>query len=108
MVTNTAFKAIGGGYGGLIDGQGVLWSANPLIRFDINRRFDMTQNPPVIIDPDYIGENITGNYGVGIDPNTGYIWFSDAAGGGGRINPADLSVMFFNFERQYYKRDCGG
>ena len=47
MVTNTAFKAIGGGYGGLIDGQGVLWSANPLIRFDINRRFDMTQNPPV-------------------------------------------------------------
>ena len=97
VVPNTAFQAINGGYGGLIDGNGVLWSANSLIRFYINKRFDMTKNPPVVIDPSYTGENVTDNYGIGIDPNTGYIWFTDFGSGGGWVNPATLSVTNFYF-----------
>jgi hypothetical protein len=57
-----------GGYGGLIDGNGVLWSGpSPLLRFDPST---MTG---VCLDSTTIGWA----YGLGIDPNTGHIWITD-------------------------------
>lgn len=66
-VPGTQFNLGCGGYGGLIDKNGVLWSArygNGLLRFDTKT---MTGR--------CLG-NSMGNYGLGIDPNTGEIWHS--------------------------------
>jgi len=66
-VPGTQFNLGCGGYGGLIDGNGVLWSAGqtwtPLLRYDTNTN---------------TGQCLTGrgNYGLGIDLNTGHIWHS--------------------------------
>lgn len=57
-----------GGYGGLIDAHGVLWSARfggGLLRFN-----------PQTGSAQCLG-NDTGNYGLGIDPLTGHIWHSE-------------------------------
>lgn len=99
-IPNTTFTAVDGGYGGLIDGHGVLWTANNLTRFDITRRFNMLVNPPVVIDPTYKGELITGNYGVGIDPNTGEVWASvNSDGSVIRVSPDGLHTdTFYNAE----------
>ncbi|MFN5355631.1 MAG: T9SS type A sorting domain-containing protein [Bacteroidota bacterium] len=69
-----------GGYGGLIDGNGRLWSAsNGLLRFETNP--DSTNAYTVI--------NGVGNYGLGIDPNTGEIWHTFVSGGiVGKISPS--------------------
>lgn len=59
-----------GGYGGLIDGAGFLWSANSLFRFDTN------SVPP----PPGIGAclgTVPCSYGLGIDPNTDRVWVSN-------------------------------
>lgn len=67
-VPGTKFNAGCGGYGGLIDGNGVLWSARfggGLLRYD-----------PATAIAQCLGFCI-GNYGLGIDPNTGHIWQSD-------------------------------
>lgn len=53
-----------GGYGGLIDGNGVLWSARELLRYD------------PITNSGVCFPNDRGDYGLGIDPNTGHIWHS--------------------------------
>lgn len=78
-IASSRFQTNAGGYGGLIDGYGVLWSArgggdafNParnLLRFD-----PATNN---IQNLGYEG----GNYGLGVDPVTGTIWHSDYDGG---------------------------
>ena len=95
VIPNTAFVAPNSGYGGLIDGNGVLWSANSLVRFDINRRFNMQVNPPVVIDNNYVGESIpTFSYGVSIDPKTGYIWCS-YSGSAIRVAPDGSSFVPF-------------
>ncbi len=61
-----------GGYGGLIDGNGVIWSANPLLRWD-------TANP--LIGPN--GGNWTGyshdSYGLCID-SMGNVWNTSLSG----------------------------
>ena len=95
-VPNTTFDPIDlrGGYGGLIDGNGILWSANSLMRFDISRRFNMSVNPPAVVDPNYVGEAInTSSYGIGIDPKTGDIWCSSQRA---KISPDGTRIQQFS------------
>jgi len=68
-VPGTQFNAGGGGYGGLVDGNGVLWSARELVRFVPN------PSPPPAGSAT-VFPNDRGDYGLGIDPNTGHIWHS--------------------------------
>jgi streptogramin lyase len=78
-VPGTQFNVGAGGYGGLIDGNGVLWSArggSGLLRFVPNPA------PPPAGTATGLG-NGWGNYGLGIDPATGNIWHTDL--GGGRV-----------------------
>jgi RHS repeat-associated protein len=59
-----------GGYGGLIDKNGVIWSANPLLRWDTAKPLTGPNGGNWIGYPQsYDGES----YGLGIDP-WGYIW----------------------------------
>ncbi|MBI4171572.1 MAG: hypothetical protein HY511_02310 [Actinobacteria bacterium] len=59
-----------GGYGGLIDGSGFLWSApSAMLRFDTN------SVPPPPGTGTCLG-TVPGAYGLGIDPNTGRVWTS--------------------------------
>lgn len=65
-VPGTQFNLGCGGYGGLVDKNGVLWSArygNGLLRFDTK-----TMTGKCL--------GYMGNYGLGVDPNTGHIWHS--------------------------------
>ena len=74
-VPDTQFNLGCGGYGGLIDGNGVLWSAfsgNNLLRFVPD------SSPPPAGAGSCLG--FRGNYGLGIDPNTGHIWHSSLGG----------------------------
>ena len=73
-VTSSIFNSICGGYGGLVDGNNVIWSANwdpgngsGFMRYDVN----LTSSPLTCIS------NIQ-NYGVAIDPNTCHIWTTSA------------------------------
>jgi streptogramin lyase len=65
---NTLMNIGVGGYGGLIDGNGVLWSTGgpdvPVLRFD-------PDGAPFPAAQSLSGR---GDYGLGIDPNTGEIW----------------------------------
>ncbi len=64
-VPETQFNLGCGGYGGLLDGNGVLWSArggSGLLRYDTNTESG------VCLDGTF------GDYGLGIDPQTGHIW----------------------------------
>jgi len=69
-IPGTVFNVGSGGYGGSIDANGVLWSAgapnNPLLKFNTN-------GSPF---PDTENLYNAGDYGIGIDPNTGEIWSS--------------------------------
>jgi len=64
-ISGTQFNIGCGGYGGVIDGNGVLWSQTGL-------RFVPNATPP----PAGSGRCLSGvgNYGVAIDPATGHIW----------------------------------
>lgn len=68
-VPGTQFNLGCGGYGGLIDGNGVLWSARigGLLRFVPN-----ATPPPAGVGACLAGPR--GDYGLGVDPNTGHIW----------------------------------
>ncbi|MGB0383679.1 MAG: LamG-like jellyroll fold domain-containing protein [Ardenticatenaceae bacterium] len=57
-----------GGYGALVDKNGVLWSARGLLRYEPSTKTGLC-----------LGDSM-GNYGLGIDPNTGHIWHSSAGG----------------------------
>ncbi|MBU0718485.1 MAG: hypothetical protein KJ749_09580, partial [Planctomycetes bacterium] len=59
-----------GGYGGVVDCHGVLWSARSLEDFDVLLRFDPNTVPP---DPDCI--SIVNSYGLAVD-TLGNIWNS--------------------------------
>lgn len=70
-IPGTQFNFGCGGYGGLIDGNGVLWSAriNGLLRYDTTT--------PVPLGAGYDAKCLDythGDYGLGIDPVTGHIW----------------------------------
>jgi RHS repeat-associated protein len=74
-IPGTEFNFNAGGYGGLIDQNGVLWSSFPLLRYD----------------PDTGAHSVIGNnYGIGIDPNNGHIWIS---GGNVLTNETGPSVQ---------------
>ncbi|MFN5296590.1 MAG: hypothetical protein ACK5BL_13735, partial [Flavobacteriales bacterium] len=70
-IPGTLFNTGTGGYGGLIDGNGILWSASgpnaPILKYNTITG---------------VSTNISGNgdYGLGIDPNTGEIWATDVNG----------------------------
>ena len=70
-IPGTVFNTGTGGYGGLIDGNGFLWSSgapgNPILKYNTNTG---------------VATNISGNgdYGLGIDPNTGEIWATNVEG----------------------------
>jgi hypothetical protein len=62
-----------GGYGGLIDGNGIIWSAQgSLLRWDPNSA-DSATNPQCISTGHYV-------YGVAVDPN-GFVWTSQLGSG---------------------------
>jgi streptogramin lyase len=76
-IPGTQFYFNAGGYGGLIDGNGVLWSArggNGLLRFVPNPA------PPPPGAATVLG-NGWGDYGLGIDPATGNVWHSSYGNG---------------------------
>lgn len=69
---STLFNLGCGGYGGFIDGAGYLWSAGRstgLLRYDTNA-----------LSGGSLGTS-TGDYGLGLDPNTGEVWHSSLYGG---------------------------
>lgn len=71
-VPGTQFNLGGGGYGGLVDAAGVLWSARGgggLLRYD-----------PASSSGSVLG-NSCGDYGLGVDPQTGNIWHAGLFGG---------------------------
>ena len=78
-IPGSSFNVGVGGYGGLIDGNGILWSAaGGLLRYNTNPDSSNVYN--VV--------NGVGNYGLGIDPNTGEIWHTFVSGGiVGKISP---------------------
>ena len=75
-----------GGYGGLIDGNGVIWSANGagsgLLRWDPNAP-DSPTNPrciPIV------------NYGLAVDPN-GWVWATDLGSFIRKVSPDGNQVL---------------
>jgi streptogramin lyase len=70
-IPGSAFNTGTGGYGGLIDGNGILWSASgpntPILRYNT-------------ADGTYTNISGNGDYGLGIDPNTGEIWATNVDG----------------------------
>ena len=84
-VPGSLFSLSCGGYGGLIDGNGVLWSARGtgrLLRFDTN-----TMTGTCLT-------NVPDGYGLGIDPNTGHIWHT--ALGNNRVYELDPNGVLLN------------
>jgi streptogramin lyase len=83
-VPGTQFNLGCGGYGGLIDANGILWSArSPILRFDTNTMTGECLN------------TVPSAYGMGLDRNTGHVWVSQL-GGSDRVHeldPADGSVL---------------
>jgi len=83
-VPGTQFNLGCGGYGGLIDANGILWSArNPILRYNTNTLTGQCLNV------------VPGAYGMGIDRNTGHIWVSELGGSNSvhELDPADGSVL---------------
>ena len=74
-----------GGYGGLIDPSGVIWSARPLLRWDtINPLTGLNGDPAgPSIGPPVAGTNWSGqsgdSYGLGID-SSGNVWNTQLSG----------------------------
>ncbi len=79
-VPGTAFSLGCGGYGGLIDGNGILWSArygSGLLRYNTTTRTGVCLG------------NAHGDYGLGVDPVAGHIWHTILNGSAVvKLNPA--------------------
>lgn len=71
-VPGTLFANGQGGYGGLVDHSGQLWSSRRLIRFT------PSPDPPADGSNPGTATSVGRNYGIGIDPNNGHIWVSSA------------------------------
>ncbi len=78
-----------GGYGGLMDPNGVIWSANPLLRWDTSKPLTGTNGDPdpagfsigpLASDKNWAGQSTPGSYGLCID-SQGNVWNTDAGGG---------------------------
>ena len=76
-----------GGYGGLMDSNGVIWSAQPLLRWDVTNPLTGPNGDPDIggwnIGPPLAGTNWSGkrfdSYGLGID-SQGNVWNTNFSG----------------------------
>ncbi len=75
VLPETVFSPGCGGYGGLIDANGVLWSARGS-DYSLLRFVPPAVLPPSSSDWQCLGAE-HGNYGLGIDPQTGKIWHTD-------------------------------
>lgn len=90
-IPGTSWNIGQGGYGGFIDGNGVLWSSgapgNPLVRFDpANPAFPAT----TVISG-------AGDYGLGVDPNTGEVWHTFVNGGSvGKLSPTGALLGIYS------------
>lgn len=77
--TGTIIKSEGpvgfGGYGGLIDDNGVIWSSNPMLRWDTSKPLSGSNGT------NWTGYSYAGSYGLGID-SQGNVWNSTHAGDG--------------------------
>jgi hypothetical protein len=79
-----------GGYGGLIDGDGIIWSAQgPLLRWDPDAP-DSATNPQCINTPVSV-------YGVAIDPS-GWVWVNEFGNRVAKVSPDGTTFQgpFFN------------
>lgn len=88
-IPGTQFNLFAGGYGGLIDQSGILWSArggSGLLRYD-----------PATNTGTSLG-NGCGDYGLGIDPATGNIWHTRLSGGTvAVISPAGACLASYSY-----------
>jgi len=87
-----------GGYGGLIDGNGVIWSSNPLLRWDTSKPLTGTN-----------GGNWTGwnhdSYGLCIDPD-GNVWNTSLSNNTIRkFSPSGELLGTYN-HGAYYSQGC--
>ena len=83
-IRGTQFNLNCGGYGGLVDHNGILWSAREVLGL---LRFDTTTLTGACLGV------AMGDYGIGIDPQTGEIWQTSYSGGVVcRIAPAGTLV----------------
>jgi streptogramin lyase len=86
----TLFNPGCGGYGGFIDGNQVLWSAG---RHTGLLRYDIASNTAQCLFN-------RGDYGLGLDPNTGHIWHSSLNGGANRLFEIDAAGNILNSYNQ--------
>jgi streptogramin lyase len=92
-VPGTQFNLGCGGYGGLLDRSGVLWSArfgSGLLRYDTNTKTGACRG------------NANGDYGLAVDPATGNIW--QTALDGGRVvklSPAGTPLATYGHGNSY-------
>jgi hypothetical protein len=85
-VAGSFFDLNCGGYGGLIDQNGVIWSArNPILRFVPAASHPPAGNGQCLVNL------VPGAYGMGVDPNTGHVWVSEL-GGTNRVYEIDEST----------------
>lgn len=107
VVPGSAWNIGEGGYGGFIDGNGVLWSAgapdgNPLVRFD----------PTGTPFPSASTIFNSGDYGLGVDPNTGEVWHTWFSGNAvAKISPSGVLLGTYphgNFRSQGVAVDAFG
>ncbi|HCU49285.1 MAG TPA: hypothetical protein DGG94_05655, partial [Micromonosporaceae bacterium] len=83
VVPGTAITPGCGGYGGLIDKVGTLWSA----RWGANLLRYVPGGMPTCLDTSH------GDYGLGMDPVTGEIWHTSLSGGTVQKLAADGTVL---------------
>jgi len=89
--------SVGSGYGGVVDGNNVLWSASgggQVLRYDADQ---LVTNPLA-----FSRVNTNGGYGIAVDPATGNIWTSSY--GGGRVavhNPTGTQITTYSQGNAY-------
>jgi streptogramin lyase len=82
-----------GGYGGLItyvNGKGVIWSSNPLLRWEVDKPLSGSNGG------NWIGYNVAGSYGLGVD-SKGNVWNSTLGGNGHiyKYNPSGALIASY-------------
>jgi len=92
-VPGTQFNLGCGGYGGVLDKNGVLWSARfgtGLLRYDTKTKTGACLG------------NGRGDYGLGVDPNTGEIWHTFLEGNRvAKLAPNGNLIAIYNHDAYY-------
>lgn len=87
-----------GGYGGLIDSNGVIWSSNPLLRWDTSKSLD---GPSGV---NWTGYN-TPSYGLAVD-SKGYVWNTSHGNGEIRKFAPDGTLVGTYYQGDSYAQGC--